>query len=203
MPNKLIDGVVANVTFRPGDIIPDCIHLPEVIQVDDDTTKIVSFSYTNKSQIDVYSFSFIDQKGQPKFSVALNDYKETKGFMTSASAQPHIHADYIGYGETNSLIPSEGQVSKDGSTLLFWAFDNSTVNIPLDQFCEEKGTLLQNAAVLIAMDISSDAMMTEEVSLWTQHYDIICDAPIQWTISENEKRRYTIVDNSKLIVVDF
>ena len=145
--------------------------------------------------------------------------------MTSASAQPHIHADYIGYGETNSLIPSEGQVSKDGSTLLFWAYDNSTVNIPLSQFCckhwnpladqccakkskereceEEKGTLLQNAAVLIAMDISSDAMMTEEVSLWTQHYDIICDAPIQWTISENEKRRYTIVDNSKLIVVDF
>ena len=227
MPNKLIDGVVANVTFRPGDIIPDCIHLPEVIQVDDDTTKIVSFSYTNKSQIDVYSFSFIDQKGQPKFSVALNDYKETKGFMTSASAQPHIHADYIGYGETNSLIPSEGQVSKDGSTLLFWAYDNSTVNIPLSQFCckhwdpinqeccakenqtqhckedKETGTLLQNAAVLIAMDISSDAMMTEEVSLWTQHYDIICDAPIQWTISENEKRRYTIIDNSKLIVVDF
>ena len=74
MPNKLIDGVVANVTFRPGDIIPDCIHLPEVIQVDDDTTKIVSFSYTNKSQIDVYSFSFIDQKGQPKFSVALNEH---------------------------------------------------------------------------------------------------------------------------------
>lgn len=214
MPNKLIDGVVANVTFRPGDIIPDCIHLPEVIQVDDDTTKIVSFSYTNKSQIDVYSFSFIDQKGQPKFSVALNDYKETKGFMTSASTTPHMHV--------KSLIPSEGQVSKDGSTLLFWAFDNSTVNIPLDQFCckhwnpladqccakkskereceEEKGTLLQNAAVLIAMDISSDGT---EASLWTQHYDIICDAPIQWTISENEKRRYTIVDNSKLIVVDF
>ena len=214
MPNKLVDGVVVNITLYDGENDTECQHLPEVIQVDDDTTKIVSFSYTNKSQIDVYSFSFIDQKGQPKFSVALNDYKETKGFMTSASATPHMHV--------KSLIPSEGQVSKDGSTLLFWAFDNSTVNIPLDQFCckhwnpladqccakkskereceEEKGTLLQNAAVLIAMDISSDGT---EASLWTQHYDIICDAPIQWTISENEKRRYTIVDNSKLIVVDF
>ena len=217
MPNKLVDGVVVNITLYDGENDTECQHLPEVIQVDDDTTKIVSFSYTNKSQIDVYSFSFIDQKGQPKFSVALNDYKETKGFMTSASATPHMHV--------KSLIPSEGQVSKDGSTLLFWAYDNSTVNIPLDQFCckhwnpladqccakkskereceEEKGTLLQNAAVLIAMDISSDAMVTEEAIQWTQHYDIICDAPIQWTISENEKRRYTIVDNSKLIVVDF
>ena len=214
MPNKLVDGVVVNITLYDGENDTECQHLPEVIQVDDDTTKIVSFSYTNKSQIDVYSFSFIDQKGQPKFSVALNDYKETKGFMTSASTTPHMHV--------KSLIPSEGQVSKDGSTLLFWAFDNSTVNIPLDQFCckhwnpladqccakkskereceEEKGTLLQNAAVLIAMDISSDGT---EASLWTQHYDIICDAPIQWTISENEKRRYTIIDNSKLIVVDF
>ena len=214
MPNKLVDGVVVNITLYDGENDTECQHLPEVIQVDDDTTKTVSFSYTNKSQIDVYSFSFIDQKGQPKFSVALNEHKETKGFMTSASTTPHMHV--------KSLIPSEGQVSKDGSTLLFWAFDNSTVNIPLDQFCckhwnpladqccakkskereceEEKGTLLQNAAVLIAMDISSDGT---EASLWTQHYDIICDAPIQWTISENEKRRYTIIDNSKLIVVDF
>ena len=147
-------------------------------------------SYTNYSRLDIFAWS----SGVLRATLTLDHHTETTGlFVPNRDNELAVHLP----------LPAIPQISADGTTLLFWAADNSTAGRPLFDLCSDHGVVVPGAAVLVAVDIGTTTAGGGEAKvLWTQRHDVLCNAPTVFHVS-TVARRYFMVEGGALLTYDF